>query len=640
MWHDNETGVDLLGFDQLVDTASFLVQSDELLPLTVGVFGDWGSGKSSLMYMVYDRLKEDDRYVCVHFSPWQHEGYDDVKAALMAAVMTTLRNRRDLFEKLGEGVAEGAKGLWVRLAKRVDWFRTIGFAAKGLGAVATLGSGNPLGAGLAVGSVDDLRHIIRPEQLQDAMDKVTDEKLLKDPTVEVTVAGQAGESIDQSVGEFRSDFEALLSRLEVKALVVFIDDLDRCLPANILDTVEAVRLFLAVPKTAFVIGADERIVRHAIATRYPELPGQAVNIGRDYLEKIVQVPLRIPPMTPSEAETYLNLLGCALHLEDKGEYDEMVNLAAQNRRKASLDVAMNYGIAESNLNKVPEPLESYMHLVGRISPTLSRGLRGNPRQVKRFMNTLLLRQRLAEARNITLDAAVLAKLMILEYLYDAFFRQLFQWHVEGEGVADQLAGLEEASREGGDESRAPAGTERWLEDRGVHGWLRLEPALAGENLENYFYFSRDKIFTVTAPSRRLSQQLQELLGKLQSESDAQRRMGLEEAGTLSAEEFRPVYEELLEQFQREPRAQDGKLGPLLATLAKDKRELVASLGQTMGAVPPSAVQPALPAQIRNIFGANNPLPRELEDVMQGWARQNAAKRLASSAQNALKERSR
>ena len=63
MWHDNETGVDLLGFDQLVDTASFLAQSDELLPLTVGFFGDWGSGKSSLMRMVYDRLKEDDRYV-------------------------------------------------------------------------------------------------------------------------------------------------------------------------------------------------------------------------------------------------------------------------------------------------------------------------------------------------------------------------------------------------------------------------------------------------------------------------------------------------------------------------------------------------------------------------------------------------
>ena len=63
------------------------------------------------MRMVYDRLKEDEPYVCVHFSPWQHEGYDDVKAALMAAVMTTLLDRRDLFEKLTGKAAEGANGL-------------------------------------------------------------------------------------------------------------------------------------------------------------------------------------------------------------------------------------------------------------------------------------------------------------------------------------------------------------------------------------------------------------------------------------------------------------------------------------------------------------------------------------------------
>lgn len=640
MWHDNETAIDLLGFDQLIDTASFLVQSEDLLPLTVGVFGDWGSGKSSLMRMVYNELKEDDEYVCVHFSPWQHEGYDDVKAALMSSVMTTLLKRRDLFEKLGEGVAEGTKGLWVRLAKRVDWFRTIGFAAKGLGAVAALGSGSPLGSGLAVGSLNDLRHIIRPEQLQSAMQGISEENLPSDQAVEVTASGQAGESINQSVGEFRHDFESLLNNLEVKALVVFIDDLDRCLPGNILDTLEAVRLFLAVPKTAFVIGADERIVRHAIATRYPEMPGESVNIARDYLEKMVQVPIRIPPMTPSETETYLNLLGCALHLEDPEAYEAMVELAAQNRREASLGVAMNYGIAESNLSEVPPELSEYMQLVGRIAPTLSGGLRGNPRQVKRFMNTLLLRQRLAKGRGITLDAAVLAKLMILEYFYETYFRQLFQWHVEGEGVVAQLEELEEAAaREGEEEGDVTEGLQRWIEDENVRNWLRLEPPLAGKDLEEYFYFSRDKIFTVTAPSRRLTQQLQELLGKLQSESEAQRRLGAEEVAALSAEEFRPVYEELLGQFQRDPRALDSALGPMLADLAKDKRELVSALAQALSAVSPTAVPSALPVQIRTAFGANEPLPRELEDVIQGWAHQETAPKLASSARTALRDRS-
>ena len=94
------------------------------------------------------------------------------------------------------------------------------------------------------------------------------------------------------------------------------------------------------------------------------------------------------------------------------------------------------------------------------------------------------------------------------------------------------------------------------------------------------------------------------------------------------------------QFQRDPRALDSELGPMLAGLAKDKPELVSPLAQALGAVAPTAVQSALPKQIRNTFGANEPLPRELEDVIQSWADQGAAKGLARSAQNALRNRSR
>lgn len=83
------------------------------------------------------------------------------------------------------------------------------------------------------------------------------EKLLKDSEeTEIT-----------EVKDFREKFGELLRDSKFKSLVVLIDDLDRCSPDRIVENLEAIRLFLNVDKTAFIIGADPRIVRHGIAVR-------------------------------------------------------------------------------------------------------------------------------------------------------------------------------------------------------------------------------------------------------------------------------------------------------------------------------------------------------------------------------------
>ncbi len=632
LWHDNETSIDLLGFDQLVDMIAYLVQRDELLPLTIGIFGDWGSGKSSVMRMAHKHFEEDEQYVCVHFSPWQHESYDDVKVALMTAVMTTLREHRSLFTKVSETASTQAQRQLTKLFKRINWFRVISFSAKGLGSLAMHAHGIPPQA-LAVSGLNDLGQMMQPEQASKLAGEVkaVGENLLNENSADVP--GGGSESLEQSIDEFRQDFAALLDYLDVKALVVFIDDLDRCLPPHIIDTLEAMRLFLAVPKTAFILGADERIIRHAIASRYPELSGQAIDIGRDYLEKIVQFPLRLPALNAAETETYLNLLGCQLYL-DEPLFRQLVSIASENRRKAALATAMNYGIAAPYLTAIPAELETYMLLVGRIAPILCRGLAGNPRQTKRFINTLLLRQRLPSVRNVTLDPQVLAKLMILEYFHEAYYRQLFLWQAEGNGVAAQLAQLEPAALA----SAVGKGSDidqRWLEDAAVRAWLQLEPALSGQNLEPYFYFARDHISMSGSPTRRLSQQLQELLGKLRANSDIERQRGMEEAMLFSADDLRPVYEEMLSQFQRDPRALNNKLGSQLVELASQKPELVSLLAQTLLRPPPGSILPALALTLKTQFTVQGRLPREVEDVLQQWSSQTTAPQLASAAKRAL-----
>ena len=76
------------------------------------------------------------------------------------------------------------------------------------------------------------------------------------------------------VEEFRSRFARLLGSLTgLAAVVVFIDDLDRCLPETVVDTFEAIRLVLGAPRTAFVVAANQKIVESAVDARYPELRG-------------------------------------------------------------------------------------------------------------------------------------------------------------------------------------------------------------------------------------------------------------------------------------------------------------------------------------------------------------------------------
>jgi predicted KAP-like P-loop ATPase len=567
VWNDNETDVDLVGFDHLAETITTVVRRGRLLPLTIGVYGDWGSGKSSVMCMARNRLAQTGRHVCVAFSPWQYEDYDDVKAALMTAVMTALQQRLSLLErteKVAGQQATQARQKLRRLMKRVRWLRVASLTAKGASSIALLAHGEPAGLLTAASGLPDLSQLVQPEQIERVAEKIeaSGKELLddRDAAGDEREDMQDRDPVMQSVGRFREDLTDLLGRLDVDALVVFIDDLDRCLPDTIVDTLEALRLFLAVPKSAFVIGADEGVIRHAIETRYPGLGPRSRDvgrdyrdIGRDYLEKIIQLPLRIPPLDPAETETYLNLLGCELYTP-KLVYDALVKQAEGNRRIGILAVAMNYGIAAPIVTGAATmsadqrvELEQHMQLIQRIALTLCGGLQGNPRQTKRFMNTLLLRQDMAATRGITLDAAVLAKLMILEYFHEMAFHALFQWQSDGQGTAAPLELLEHAAASGRepvpeDLSREAA---TWLSDPALLDWLRLDPPLLSQNLAPYFYFSRDQRLMTSGPARRLSQVQQELLGKLLAKSDTERNAARRDATTLPIETARPVYEEVL-----------------------------------------------------------------------------------------------
>ena len=104
----------------------------------------------------------------------------------------------------------------------------------------------------------------------------------------------------EDIKEFREKFAKLIEAAGIEKLVIYVDELDRCSPNTILDTLEAMRLFLFNGKVAFVIGADERHVSYAIKNKFKDIEGINMDIGKEYQEKIIQYPIRIPSMNKYE----------------------------------------------------------------------------------------------------------------------------------------------------------------------------------------------------------------------------------------------------------------------------------------------------------------------------------------------------
>jgi len=88
-------------------------------------------------------------------------------------------------------------------------------------------------------------------------------------------------------------------------LVVLIDDLDRCLPETTISTLEAIRLFLFLKNTAFVIAADDAMIKHAVRRHFEGVDDELVT---NYFDKLIQLPIRVPPLGTQEVRAYMMLL--------------------------------------------------------------------------------------------------------------------------------------------------------------------------------------------------------------------------------------------------------------------------------------------------------------------------------------------
>jgi hypothetical protein len=330
---DSPTASPALGYLQTGQALATIIKQSEPR-FAVGIFGGWGSGKTTLMQVIRDALAAEQGLIVADFNAWRFEREPQLLIPLLDTIRAALVRGADAAGGSKDG-KEKIRSIAVRVGSVVRALATGLTAQVGLPGAVTVSY--DVGAALATLSSP------------------------ADPQNSQSLYVAAFDELDRA---FRELHAAGISRI-----VVFVDDLDRCLPVNALQVLESMKLFFDLPGFIFVVGLDEDIVDRAIRAKFaaendragaqtmgPE-PADALRlpqrIGSEYVKKIFQIPYSIPPMLPRQLD----------------------DLLASMYREASLEQAQL-----DDLTKRVRPYLDY----------LAVGRRVNPREVKRFINAYTL----------------------------------------------------------------------------------------------------------------------------------------------------------------------------------------------------------------------------------------------------------
>jgi hypothetical protein len=433
--NDTVADIDQLGFDVYVEAFADLIMSEHTKPpLTIGIFGSWGMGKSFLLDHIRRTVEERQRTApndgptihSVCFNAWEYSATDAIWPALVRKIVKRLDEldswprRKRVCARIRWNLRREWRPLWIKLV-------TAGLVFATLAAVA-LGKHQAFAALFATTIALGLGGVVKA-----ANDPVA--KWVTGLFADSDYGGQL-----RQMEDIKHDLDVLERRLHVAGdpeetrltgrILVIIDDLDRCEPAKAVEVLQAVNLLLNFPSFIICLGIDARIITAAVEKHYEGLLGVAGASGYEYLDKIVQIPFRIPEPNPGEITAFIQsqLAVPPDPAAVSGSTDEAAEAELSDTRPqvgtwtaaAQLDAESErlWPIAEA---PTPAPSLSSPQVLftldeQRAFELFVPYLRPNPRHLKRLINVYRLVRSLglAEGERLVLDrpAAVLRWLIM------------------------------------------------------------------------------------------------------------------------------------------------------------------------------------------------------------------------------------
>ena len=310
-------------------------------PLTIAVTGEWGTGKSSLMNLLRHDLTRYG-YRPVWFNAWHHQSGENLLGSLLANIhaqgvpawhtLSGVDFRATL-------LLIRARRFWLRLAITVFLLAVIFFSYRTLGANASklwesLTSATDKGfsnIGAATGLLGLIVAVLTP--VLGAVRAVSAFGLQPGKLIAAVATTRNDESARLQAGaryRFAREFEDFTHALDPRPLVIFIDDLDRCRAENVIEVLEAVNFLVTSGRCIVVIGMARRWVETCVGLAFKDLAAAQIEMpvpqdrdgalteqqvfARNYLEKLINVEIRVPRLSDSAA--------CALLQGTEPERDE------------------------------------------------------------------------------------------------------------------------------------------------------------------------------------------------------------------------------------------------------------------------------------------------------------------------------
>jgi predicted KAP-like P-loop ATPase len=507
MWNDVETTQDLLNFKVVADTAAQMIEDGNGQPVSIGVSGGWGIGKSSLVQMIGESLQSLDNgenYIFINFNAWLYQGYDDARMALLQKVADKILEESEA-RKTGVDKAK-------EFVRRINWLKTAKFMAPVATGIFTGGAvAGPVGS--FIGAVSGLFGQSGMPSQED-ISKIKESYNQVAPDLQKLLNDKEEKSVPKEIAALRSLFKELLEKLEL-TLIVLVDDLDRCLPNTAISTLEAMRLLLFIPQTAFIIAADEQMIRNAVRSHFGNID-LSDELVTSYFDKLIQIPLRVPRLGANEVKGYLILL-----LADLVQRRGQITQEEKDRGHDAIVSAIKKSWAGGLTKKVIE--DAYGDAASKIAVQIdladqlanimatSDHIAGNPRLIKRFLNNLIIRESVAKAQEMSVSFEELVKLQLFERCAPAAAFEYLAKQV-GDSEDGKPKFLQELEEKVAKAEELTSLHDSW-KDPFISDWLKLNPPLSEIDLRPLLYLSRDKAISL-ASFDELSPDGRELLSAL------------------------------------------------------------------------------------------------------------------------------